>query len=170
MFQVCRVIVQVRDEDTGWVRLTSKNVELTGVPELLDFSIEDIRLDSFDNSSDGQGIKLSLFLRRKLSGELFSTFLPSLLVLALSHLSSIFHCPFKPATLLNLVCFLAVALFSCNSLLRRPSTSSFKMVDIWLLICYLTIISRLVLLMASKQAQNKTSPYKSTKVIIGNLR
>ena len=137
---------------------------------LLDFSIEDIRLDSFDNSSDGQGIKLSLFLRRKLSGELFSTFLPSLLVLVLSHLSSIFHCPFKPATLLNLVCFLAIALFSCSSLLRRPSTSSFKMVDIWLLICYLTIISRLVLLMALKKAQNKTSPYKSTKVIIGNLR
>ena len=150
----------MRNEDTDWVRLVAQSVELIENPTSLDFSIEDIRLDPFDDSSDGQGIKLSFVLNRKMIGELFSTFLPSLLMLVLSHLSSTFLCPFKAAVLLNLVCLLVVTMLSCSSLLRQPSKSTLNMVDIWLLICYLTVISRVVFLMAVKCAENKIYSYK----------
>ena len=160
MLQVCRVLLQVREEDKDWVRLAAQSVELRENPTFLDFSIEEIRLDPCDDSCDRQGIKLSFVLKRKMMGELFSTFLPSLLMLVLSHLSSTFLCPFKAAILLNLVCLLIITMLSCSSLLRQPSKSSVNMVDIWLLICYLTLISRVVLLMAVKRAESKAYSYK----------
>ena len=168
--QVCRVLIQVRDEDKDWIRLTAKSIQLKENPMFLDFSMEDISLDPFDDSSNGQGIRFTLVLKRKALGELFSTFLPSLLMLVLSHLSSIFLCPFKAAILLNLACLLIVTMLSCSSLLRQSSKSSFDMVDIWLLICYLTIISRVVLLMAIKRAESKTCAYKPNKVRLENLK
>ena len=164
LFQVCRVLIEVRDEDRDWIRLAAQSIKLKENPTFLDFSIEDISLDPFNDSSDGQGIKFTLVLKRKSLGELFSTFLPSLLMLVLSHLSSTFLCPFKTAILLNLVCLLMVTMLSCSSLLRQSSKSSLDMVDIWLLICYLTIISRVVLLMAIKSAESKTYAYKPNKV------
>ena len=154
----------MRDAEKDWIRLTAQSVELKENPMFLDFSIKDISLDPFNDSSDGQGIKFTLVLKRKALGELFSTFLPSLLMLVLSHLSSTFLCPFKAAILLNLACLLIVTMLSCSSLLRQPSKSYFDMVDIWLLICYLTIISRVVLLMAIKRAESKTCAYKPNKV------
>ena len=105
-------------------------------------------------------------------GELFSTFLPSLLMLVVSHLSSTFRCPFKVAVLLNLACLLVVTMLSYGSLLRQPSKSSFNMVDIWLFVCYLTIISRIVLLMAIQlqRVESKTSSYQSNKVRSGKFK
>ena len=150
----------MRDEDKDWVRLSAERVEPKETPVLHHFSLEEIRLDPFDDGSYGQGIKLSLVLKRKMIGELFSTFLPSLLMLVLSHLSSTFQCPFKAAVLLNLASLLVVSMLSFSSLLRQPSKSSFNMVDIWLFTCYLTIISRIVLLMAIKRIESKTCPYK----------
>ena len=151
----------MRDEDKDWIRLAAQSIELKENPTFLDFSIEDIRLDPFNDSSNGQGIRFTLLLKRKALGELFSTFLPSLLMLVLSHLSSTFLCPFKASILLNLACLLIVTMLSCSSLLRQ---SSLNMVDIWLLICYLTIISRVVLLMAMKRTESKTCAYKPNKV------
>ena len=165
LLQVCRVLIQVRYEDKDWVRLAAQSVELKENLVFLDFSIEEIRLDPCDDICDGQGIKLSFVLKRKMMGELFTTFLPSLLMLVLSHLSSTFLCPFKAAILLNLACLLIITIISCSSILLQPSKSSVNMVDIWLLLCYLTLISRVVLLMAVKRAESKAYSYKpNTKV------
>ena len=161
----------MRDEDKDWIRLSAQSVEMRETPVFPHFSVEEIRLDPFDDSSYGQGIKLTLVLNRKMMGELFSTFLPSLLVLVVSHLSSTLRCPFKAAVLLNLASLLVVTMLSYTSLLRQPSKSSFNMVDIWLFICYLTIISRLVLLMAIKRVESKTCSYKpNNKVRFDKLK
>ena len=160
------------DEDKDWVRLTAQSVRMRETPVLPHFSLEEIRLDPFDDSSYGQGIKLSLVLQRKMIGELFSTFLPSLLMLVVSHLSSTFRCPFKVAVLLNLACLLVVTMLSYSSLLRQPSKSPFNMVDIWLFVCDLTIISRIVLLMATQlqRVESKTCSYQSNKVRFEKLK
>lgn len=162
----------MRDEDKDWVRLAAQSVQMRETPVFPHFSLEEIRLDPFDDSSYGQGIKLSLVLKRKMIGELFSTFLPSLLMLVVSHLSSTFRCPFKVAVLLNLACLLVVTMLSYGSLLRQPSKSSFNMVDIWLFVCYLTIISRIVLLMAIQlqRVESKTCSYQSNKVRSGKFK
>ena len=160
----------MRDEDKDWVRLAAQNVQMRETPVFPHFSLEEIRLDPFNESSYGHGIKFSIVLKRKMIGELFSTFLPSLLMLVVSHLSSTFRCPFKVAVLLNLACLLVVTMLSYSSLLRQPSKSSFNMVDIWLFICYLTIISRIVLLMAIQRVESKTSSYQSNKVRSGKFK
>ena len=149
----------MRDEDRDLVSLVPQSIEQG---ESLEFSIEDITIDSFKDSHDG--IRLSLALGRQNMGELFSTFLPSTLMLVLSHFSSTLACPFKVAILINLASLLVVTMLSCSSFISHPSKSNFNMADIWLLICYLTIAGRIVHLMMAKRAESKTIMYKTTKV------
>ena len=151
----------MREEDRDWVSLVPQSIEQG---ESLEFSIEDITIDSFNDSREGPGIRLSLVLGRQNMGEIFSTFLPSTLMLVLSHFSSTLACPFKVAILINLASLLVVTMLSCSSFISHPSKSNFNMADIWLLICYFTIAGRIVHLMLAKRAESKTIMYKTTKV------
>ena len=111
------------------------------------FYIEGWRLDF--KTQGGDGIQVSITMRRKITSELMTTYFPSLLLTAITFATTFFKPFFFEAALsVNLTTMLVLTTIFISKMEGLPPTSDIKMIDIWLVLCQMVPFVEVVLLTA----------------------
>ena len=99
--------------------------------DLVMFFITDLKLE---NSKDQVHMKISL--KRKIQTEMLTTYLPTLLLLAISYATIYFKPEYFEASLtVNLTIMLVMTTIFTSKIQELPPTSDTKMIDFWLIFC-----------------------------------
>ena len=101
------------------------------------FTITDLKLV---NSKDQ--VHMVISLKRKIQTEILTTYLPTLLLLAISYATIYFKPEYFEASLtVNLTIMLVMTTIFTSKIAELPPTSDTKMIDIWLIFCLLVPFS-----------------------------
>ena len=88
-------------------------------------------------------------MKRKMIGEIMTTYLPSTLSVAITFATTFFKPFFFEAALsVNLTTMLVMTTIFISKMEGLPSTSDIKMIDIWLVLCQMVPFAEVVLLTA----------------------
>ena len=99
--------------------------------DLTMFVIKDLSL-----SKRGTLVVMDIVLKRKISKELLTTFLPTVLLLLITFTSILFdENLFGDALAVNLTIMLVMTTIFTSKIEELPPTSDMKMIDIWLIFC-----------------------------------
>ena len=99
--------------------------------DLTMFVIKDLSL-----SKRGALVVMNIVLKRKISKELLTTFLPTVLLLLITFTSILFdENLFGDALAVNLTIMLVMTTIFTSKIEELPPTSDMKMIDIWLIFC-----------------------------------
>ena len=94
-----------------------------------------------------KGVKMEIKLKRKITSEMMTTYLPSVLLLMITYSTTFFKPIFFEAALsVNLTTMLVMTTIFISKMESLPATSDIKMIDIWLILCQLVPFSQVVLL------------------------
>ena len=105
--------------------------------DLIMFTITDLKLE---NSKDQ--VHMVISLKRKIQTEILTTYLPTLLLLAISYATIYFKPVYFEASLtVNLTIMLVMTTIFTSKISELPPTSDTKMIDIWLIFCLLVPFS-----------------------------
>ena len=105
------------------------------------FTIKDLHL-----SKRGRLVVMEIELKRKITTELLTTFLPTILLLLITFTSILFDKNlFGDALAVNLTIMLVMTTIFTSKIEELPSTSDTKMIDIWLIGCLLVPFTEVVL-------------------------
>ena len=116
------------------------NLDLT-IKELTMFTIDDLRL-----SKRGKLVEMEIVLKRKITTELLTTFLPTILLLLITFTSILFDKKlFGDSLAVNLTIMLVMTTIFTSKIEELPSTSDTKLIDIWLIGCLLVPFTEVVL-------------------------
>ena len=104
----------------------------------------------YANDTDhGQGLMMKAKMKRKITSEMMTTFLPSTLLLMITFATTFFKPYFFEAALtVNLTTMLVMTTIFISKMDGLPPTSAIKMIDIWLIMCQLVPFCEVVLLTA----------------------
>ena len=99
--------------------------------DLTVFTIENLVL-----SEDKNRILMKIVLKRKITTEMLTTFLPTILLLLITFTSILFDKElFGDALAVNLTIMLVMTTIFTSKIEELPPTSDMKMIDIWLIFC-----------------------------------
>ena len=100
------------------------------------------------SNGDGKIVQMKIVFKRCLSIEALDTFLPSLLLILLSFVTSFFKLPkfFNTAITVNLSVMLTVTTLLISVLKKLPPTSYIKWIEYWLIFALMVPFSQAVLL------------------------
>ena len=105
--------------------------------DLTMFTITDLRLQKRKEQ-----VHMVINLKRKIQTELLTTYLPTLLLLAVSYATTFFKPMYFEASLtVNLTIMLVMTTIFTSKIEELPPTSDTKMIDIWLIFCLLVPFS-----------------------------
>ena len=109
------------------------------------FSVIDWNLEQ----RPGNGVQMVIVFRRKITGEMMTTYFPSLLLIAITFATTFFK-PFffETALSVNLTTMLVMTTIFISKMESLPSTSQIRMIDMWLVLCQLLPFIEVVLLTA----------------------
>ena len=109
--------------------------------DLTMFTIENLIL-----SKRGKQVEMRVVLKRKITTELLTTFLPTILLLLITFTSILFDKElFGDSLTVNLTIMLVMTTIFTSKIEELPPTSDTKMVDIWLIGCLLVPFAEVVL-------------------------
>ena len=101
--------------------------------DLVMFFVTDLKLEKRKDQ-----VHMVIFLKRKIQTELLTTYLPTLLLLAITFATIFFKPIFFEASLtVNLTIMLVMTTIFTSKIEELPPTSDTKMIDIWLIFCLL---------------------------------
>ena len=105
--------------------------------DLIMFTITDLRLENRAGL-----VHMVISLKRKIQTEMLTTYLPTLLLLAVSYATTFFKPMYFEASLtVNLTIMLVMTTIFTSKIQELPPTSDTKMIDIWLIFCLLVPFS-----------------------------
>ena len=105
--------------------------------DLVMFTITDLKLE---NSKDQ--VHMVISLKRKIQTEMLTTYLPTLLLLAISYSTIYYKTVYFEASLtVNLTIMLVMTTIFTSKIQELPPTSDTKMIDFWLIFCLLVPFS-----------------------------
>ena len=105
--------------------------------DLVMFDITDLRLEKRKEQ-----VHMVINLKRKIQTELLTTYLPTLLLLAVSYATTFFKPMYFEASLtVNLTIMLVMTTIFTSKIEELPPTSDTKMIDLWLIYCLLVPFS-----------------------------
>ena len=147
---MCVVSLLIHPTEQVQVKMKQEvGVELTGEKYFADFFLAE---DSSFLSNDGNGksVDMKIVFKRCLSIEALDTFLPSLLLILLSYITSFFKLPkfFNTAITVNLSVMLTLTTLLISVLKKLPPTSYIKWIEFWLIFALMVPFSQVVLLTA----------------------
>ena len=130
--------MQVDKRDKQTVRLIPKDLKMFENVDLTLFSIERWNLDFKNKAKPRDGIWMTVSLKRKITSEMMTTFLPSLLLMIITYATTFFKpVYFEAALTVNLTNMLVMTTIFMSVMERLPTTSNLKMIDCWLIFCQL---------------------------------
>ena len=99
----------------------------------------------------GEGIRMTITLKRKIMSEMMTTYFPSLLLMMITYAITFFKPFFFEAALsVNLTTMLVMTTVFISKMEGLPPTSATKMIDYWLILCQLVPFAQVVLLTAKE--------------------
>ena len=113
--------------------------------ELTQFTNINITLDNVNE--EAASLRMTIRLKRKITSEMMTTYLPSLLLMMITFATTFFKPLFFEAALsVNLTTMLMMTTIFLSKMESLPSTADIKMVDIWLIFCQLVPLTEVLLL------------------------
>ena len=105
--------------------------------DLIMFTITDLKLEKMEDE-----VHMVINLKRKIQTEMLTTYLPTLLLLAISYATIYFKPEYFEASLtVNLTIMLVMTTIFTSKIQELPPTSDTKMIDFWLIFCLLVPFS-----------------------------
>ena len=99
----------------------------------------------------GQGLRMIMRMKRKITSEMMTTYLPSTLLLMITFATTFFKPYFFEAALtVNLTTMLVMTTIFISKMEGLPSTAYMKMIDLWLILCQLVPFVEVVLFTAKE--------------------
>ena len=113
------------------------------------FTIKEVELEYRDINSKGNGVQMTVVMKRKITSEMMTTYFPSLLLMLITFATTFFKPFFFEAALsVNLTTMLVMTTIFISKMEGLPPTSDTKMIDYWLILCQLVPFAEVVLLTA----------------------
>ena len=130
----------------------------------VDMSIFKITAWKLNYKSKGPGLQMSITMKRKITGEMMTTYFPSLLLTAITFATTFFKPFFFEAALsVNLTTMLVMTTIFISKMESLPQTSDIKMIDIWLILCQMVPFSEVILLTAMEYNREDKKKKKGAK-------
>ena len=131
------------------VRLVPGNLTLMQRADMAIFVLTHLDLVYRNTQKPEEGIQLVMRMRRKVTTEMMTTYLPTALLLLIAYSTTFFKpCFFEAALSVNLTTMLVMTTIFISKMESLPSTSYIKMIDIWLILCQLAPFAQVVLITA----------------------
>ena len=131
--------------DNESVTLLPKDVTITQSLDMVLFTITHYHL--VNATQPGEGIRMTITLKRKIMSEMMTTYFPSLLLMMITYATTFFKPFFFEAALsVNLTTMLVMTTIFISKMEGLPPTSATKMIDYWLILCQLVPFAQVVLL------------------------
>ena len=103
-----------------------------------------------------KGAKMEVKFKRKITSEMMTTFLPSVLLMMTTYATTFFKPFFFEAALsVNLTTMLVMTTIFISKMESLPPTSDIKMIDIWLILCQIYPFAEVVLLTAMEYQRDE---------------
>ena len=135
--------------DKATVSLISERLILSQDVDMPIFHIESLAVVNKTFRGGRRGISAKMVLKRKITSEMMTTFLPSVLLMMITFATTFFKPFFFEAALsVNLTTMLVMTTIFISKMESLPSTSDIKMIDIWLVLCQMVPFAEVVLLTA----------------------
>ena len=136
--QTCSIDIETSGLDRTTLRLKPGKLSMQQKRDMTLFRMNSWSLDYKNESAPEEGISMTIVLRRKILSEMMSTFLPSILLLMITFVTTFFKPFFFEAALtVNLTNMLVMTTIFTSVMEKLPLTSYPKMVDMWLIFCQL---------------------------------
>ena len=129
------------------VRLVPGDLRLMQKTNMAIFFLTHWRLVHRNEQNPEEGIELVIRMRRKVTTEMMTTYLPTALLLLIAYSTTFFKpCFFEAALSVNLTTMLVMTTIFISKMESLPPTSDIRMIDIWLVFCQLVPFVEVVLL------------------------
>ena len=139
--------MSVKPGDKMSVTLLPLNMMMKQRLDMVLFTITDHSLVYAEDA--GEGIRMKIKLKRKITSEMMTTYFPSLLLMMITFATTFFRPFFFEAALsVNLTTMLVMTTIFISKMEGLPPTSATKMIDYWLILCQLVPFAQVVLLTA----------------------
>ena len=137
----------MRGHDKETVKLLPNVIIMSQALDITLFSITNWSLTERNLASPKEGIMMQVVLKRKMSKEIITTYLPSILLMMTTYVTTFFKPFFFEAALsVNLTTMLMMTTIFLTSLSELTPTAYAKWIDIWLIFCQLVPFIEVVVL------------------------
>ena len=145
--QICNINMVLGPPNNSTVSLIPSRINMEQELDMAIFHISNWNLGFKTNGKEG--LEMSITMRRKIIGELMTTYFPSILLIAITFATTFFKPFFFEAALsVNLTTMLVMTTIFISKMEGLPPTSDIKMIDIWLILCQMVPFTQVVLLTA----------------------
>ena len=145
--QPCFIDMAISELDKPTLTLCPKSLRMeqdAGTTTL--FTMMRQTLDFKNKSAKDEGLRMTITMRREITSELMSTYLPTIFLLIITYATTFFKPHFFEAALtVNLTNMLVMTTIFASVMEKLPFTSYPKMIDIWLIICQLVPFAEVVI-------------------------
>ena len=125
-------------KDRNKVRLVPSSNNIVFDNDMPLFDTSSMLLIYADKNDPGKGIRMVMRMKRKITTEMMTTYLPSTLLLLITFATTFFKPYFFEAALtVNLTTMLVMTTIFISVMEKLPLTSYPKMIDFWLIFCQL---------------------------------
>ena len=172
IFKVCTIEMTMggRDQETVMLLPHKMNMRLSRNSsnqekvELSLFNIIRWELTQRDSDCPEEGIRMIAVLKRKPWREVFTTYLPTILLIMTTYVTTFFKPQFFEAALgANLTTMLMMTTIFMASLSELTDTAYVKWIDVWLIFSQMVPFTQVILL-TMKEAYRKEKQKKNTKI------
>ena len=156
LLQTCFVEMSIQEKEKTKVQLVPDKLEMFQKTTMAIFFFTHVTLTYKNESSLDEGIHLVLRMKRIITSEMMTTYLPTALLLLITYSTTFFKpCFFEAALSVNLTTMLVMTTIFISKMESLPQTSYMKMIDIWLILCQLVPFTQVVLLTAMEYLRNE---------------
>ena len=146
------------------IRLVPGNLRLMQKTSMAIFRLTHWDLVYRNQEIPEEGIHLVITMKRKLTTEMMTTYLPTTLLLLIAYSTTFFKpCFFEAALSVNLTTMLVMTTIFISKMESLPQTSDIKMIDIWLILCQMVPFSEVILLTAMEYNREDKKKKKGAK-------
>ena len=146
LLQTCFVEMSIQEKEKTKVQLVPDELEMFQKTTMAIFFFTHVTLTYKNESSLDEGIHLVLRMKRIITSEMMTTYLPTALLLLITYSTTFFKpCFFEAALSVNLTTMLVMTTIFISKMESLPQTSYMKMIDIWLILCQLAPFAQVVI-------------------------
>ena len=141
--------MSIQEKEKTKVQLVPDELEMFQKTTMAIFFFTHVTLTYKNESSLDDGIHLVLRMKRIITSEMMTTYLPTALLLLITYSTTFFKpCFFEAALSVNLTTMLVMTTIFISKMESLPPTSDIKMIDLWLVFCQMIPFAEVVLLTA----------------------
>ena len=171
LLQTCFVEMSIQEKEKTKVQLVPDELEMFQKTTMAIFFFTRVTLTYKNESSLDEGIHLVLRMKRIITSEMMTTYLPTALLLLITYSTTFFKpCFFEAALSVNLTTMLVMTTIFISKMESLPQTSYMKMIDIWLILCQLVPFTEVVLLTAMEYLRKDDKQGKDQAAGINELQ